>query len=327
MTGDWKDWFNFALDNPAPIEYSIKLISDLFISSLFKNSTLEQLSLMRSNFLTGISDYCKQIGCTTVPSSDPTLPYGMTILFSISEAYGVIMNGGTVVSNLNELKVNLKPFYMVKKVLIRCDQYIRSVQFLLSDQKTTYFTKIIGAETKTTPQEWLVPNDEYIVQIEIFIGTYVDSLRFFTNKGSMSQKFGGIGGSYNQINLRGQLVGAQASYPPGANLLQRLSFITSTVQYYDSREALCLPGWVFNSGSCYFKPQMQLNFTESRKYCESINSNTSLIVINSDNELDFFYTSFLDNYSEFWVMSNQTINFSIYLTGSFILQFFIFKNK
>ncbi len=304
MTGDWKDWFNFALDNPAPIEYSIKLISDLFISSLFKNSTLEQLSSMRSNFLTGISDYCKQIGCTTVPSSDPALPYGMTILFSISETYGAFVNGVPVVSNLNELKSNLKPFYTVKKVLIRCDQYIRSVQFMLSDQKTTYFTKIIGADTKSTPQEWLVPNDEYIVQIEIFIGAAVDSLRFFTNKGSVSQKFGGSGGSYNQINLRGKLVGAQASY--SGETLQRLSFITSTVKYYDSRETSCLPGWVFNSGSCYFKPQINLTFSDSRKYCESINSNTSLIVINSDDELDFFYTSFLDNYSEFWVMTNQT---------------------
>ena len=72
------------------------------------------------------------------------------------------------------------------------NHYIRSIQFLHSDQKTTYSTKIIGPDTKTTA---LVPNDENIVQIEIFKGTSVDSLRFFTNKGSMSQKFGGSGGS------------------------------------------------------------------------------------------------------------------------------------
>jgi hypothetical protein len=56
------------------------------------------------------------------------------------------------------------------------------VQFLLSDQKTTYFTNIIAPDTKTTA---LLPNDEYIVQKEIFIGT----LKFFTNEGSVSQKF------------------------------------------------------------------------------------------------------------------------------------------
>lgn len=116
----------------------------------------------------------------------------------------------------------------------------------------------------------------------------------------MSKKFGGNGGTYNQINLRGKLVGAQASY--SGDKLLRLAFITSLVKYYDSREALCLSGWEYNSGSCYLKSKIEMNFNESIKLCESFNSNTSLININSDAELAFIYTVFLDNYSEFWVI-------------------------
>jgi len=145
------------------------------------------------------------------------------------------------------------------------NHYIRSVQFLLSDQKTTYFTKIIGPDTKTTA---LVPNDENISVIFFNRDFYRHFSRLVEVFYKRRQPVSKVWWKWRKLEsikfkMTDNYSGLEASYS-GYTLL-RLSFIISAVKYYDSREASCLPGWVFNSGSCYFKPQMQLNFTDSRK--------------------------------------------------------------
>lgn len=51
------------------------------------------------------------------------------------------------------------------------------------------------------PSEWIVPEGEYIRQIEIKAGTKVDSLVFITNTGKKSPQFGGPGGNYHLITI------------------------------------------------------------------------------------------------------------------------------
>jgi hypothetical protein len=87
----------------------------------------------------------------------------------------------------------------------------------------------------TSTQAWDVPQDEYISQIEVRSGDFIDAVTFITNKGNRSPKSGGDGGSPHVITIPDDYrfvgyYGKQAhwAYPHGYMLL-KLGFILGKV--------------------------------------------------------------------------------------------------
>lgn len=117
----------------------------------------------------------------------------------------------------------------VKKVFVRHGQYIDSLQFLVSDGIDFEYSPRFGG-TGGGYEEWTVPDDEYITQVEVRSGSLIDSITFITNKGTKSDQFGRNGGGYNLITFPSgsRFVGV---YGGSGRLVDSIGFITGTNNY------------------------------------------------------------------------------------------------
>jgi hypothetical protein len=57
-----------------------------------------------------------------------------------------------------------------------------------------------------SPFGWSVPKGQWITEVAIQSGQYVDAIQFITNKLQVSAKIGGNGGSLNMIGTNGKRI-------------------------------------------------------------------------------------------------------------------------
>jgi hypothetical protein len=74
----------------------------------------------------------------------------------------------------------------VRKVVVRSGEMVDSVQLGFANGLDSIRVGGDGGNEET----WTVPEGEYISQIIITNDVYINSLRFVTNKGTSSNKFG-----------------------------------------------------------------------------------------------------------------------------------------
>jgi hypothetical protein len=82
------------------------------------------------------------------------------------------------------------------KFILRHGQNIDSIQMLLGDGVKKFYTPAQGGSGGGL-DEWVVPDGQYVQQIEYRSGYRIDSLTFITNTGLKSPFFGGGGGGYH----------------------------------------------------------------------------------------------------------------------------------
>ena len=77
---------------------------------------------------------------------------------------------------------------------------------------------------------WVVPDGEYVSQIEYRSGSRIDSLTFITNKGTRSPKYGGNGGSYHLETFPegSRIIGL---YGRDGSRVDNLGFILAKTEY------------------------------------------------------------------------------------------------
>ena len=218
---NWVTWATNLRQNPSPILYKTVSLTDLFIPYYFSNKNVIQqdLDAMKTQLSAAFDAYCKSASCA-VPMEDP-VPSSIVANYFSTDAFGG--NGG---SSFSDPKPS-SPMMDIIQVIIRSGAQIDAIQLVLSDGITTTLTSYqggTGGEQKT----FTVPDGESISQIEVRAGARVDGLRFITNKGTMSEKFGGDGGSYHLVTLPGALVGLNGR--SGASMDQ-ISFIYNIINY------------------------------------------------------------------------------------------------
>ena len=304
-TKKWEDWYEYVQASPVPIYYKIKSISDLFTSRNFKNLSQTDLNLMKTKYLEFIVDFCNMSGCT-VPIQDPSLPTTLRNNFEKTPEFG--SNGYNNFDDLPFLIQKLKPTYKVSKIFIRfSNNYINSIQFALSDSVTTVYSPMRGS-LENTLGTFVLEEEEFITQIEIWANDYVDSIRFITNRGRLSERFGpNKAGKYSMIMFKGQLVGV---FGLSNGFFGSIGFIENIVDYKNLRNGSCPVLWNYFNGNCYFIGNAAKNFTNAKKDCES--KNATILIVNSQIELDF-----IDN-----IIGNYE-----YLVGKCFFVFYIKKYK
>ena len=238
--GNGNDWYDLASDMPAPIEYTLASISDLFSNEYFGNLSSNELNFMKAKFELAIQSYCNSLKTCKAPGEDFVLPSARAVT-SETEVLGKSV--GT--SFKDSAPVN--PFMNVRKVLIReakGNSLITQIQLYLSDSFTSYFTGAHGKQDGNL-REWSVPYGQFISQIELVTtDTFVQSVTFITNKGDKSPKFGAqndlykilwyfpfpkrIPSKYTLLNLKGNLVGVKGYYE---NTLTQIGFISNEITY------------------------------------------------------------------------------------------------
>jgi hypothetical protein len=111
----------------------------------------------------------------------------------------------------------------VKKVLIKSGNFIDSIQLYIGDDTRNYYTNSHGGNGGVY-QEWIVPEGQYITQVEVKSASLIDSLTFITNTLEKSPQFGGGGGSYKLVSLLPRhLIGLAGR---SGQFLETIQFIT-----------------------------------------------------------------------------------------------------
>jgi hypothetical protein len=90
----------------------------------------------------------------------------------------------------------------------------------------SYWTDFHGPNSRedSTLRTFFVPEGENIVTVKIRSGWRIDSLQFFTDKGTVSERFGGTGGIESTYELPGKLLGF---FGKEGSELHQLGFITT----------------------------------------------------------------------------------------------------
>ncbi len=216
---DWTVWANSIKQDPAPIDYKVVSLSDLFIGHYFPELSFDVLKEMRLQLNTAIDLYCNRIGCAP-PQPDP-VPGSLTATYISSALYG----GNTGLAFRDSLPIN--PMMMVKKVMVRSGASLDAIQLELTDGVTTMVSPYRGGYGGYE-KVFNVPDDQWISQIEIRSGSMVDSVRFVTNKGIKSEQFGGNTGNYYLVNLPGPLVGLEGR---SGSRIDQLGFVSGIRKY------------------------------------------------------------------------------------------------
>lgn len=95
----------------------------------------------------------------------------------------------------------------VEEVRVRSGRRIDQLRLKIGNGMSTYWTDIHGGNGGSGPYSFLVPQGENIVTVIMRSGSRIDSLQFVTDRGTVSQQFGGNGGSLRTYHLPGKLVG------------------------------------------------------------------------------------------------------------------------
>ena len=126
-------------------------------------------------------------------------------------------NGGSCFED----RTPTNPMMRVVKVILISGALLEAIQLVLCDGVRVIVTPNRGGNGGVQ-KEFIVPDDEWISQIEVRALSKVDSIRFITNKGTMSEKFGGNGGVFNLVTLNGPLVGLKGRY---GSVIEQIGFI------------------------------------------------------------------------------------------------------
>jgi len=95
----------------------------------------------------------------------------------------------------------------VEEVQIRNGSAIDQIKLKIGNGKNSYWSDIHGGNGGGGPYSFVVPLGENIISVLIRSGTRIYSLQFITDRGTVSQKFGGNGGTLRSYNLTGRLIG------------------------------------------------------------------------------------------------------------------------
>ncbi len=95
----------------------------------------------------------------------------------------------------------------VEEVQVRFGGRIDQLRIKIGNGKNSYWSDIHGGNGGSGPHSFLVPPGENIVTVLMRSGSRVDSLQFITDRGTVSQQFGGNGGSLRSYHLPGRLIG------------------------------------------------------------------------------------------------------------------------
>jgi hypothetical protein len=310
INGSWKDWFDYVLSGPVPIEISVRWISELFTVTNFKNLTQSDMLSMQQRFLTGLEYYCKLIGCGA-PAIDPSM--SSNILAKIaksSEIFGERLpypGANPTFDDAPFLIRVLKPFYVLKKIIIRNGELIDSIQFLIGDGKKSVLTPLNGNVGSGYTTEFTLEEGEYVTSIRVQTSYYetwaelqITGLEFFTNK--KTYPFGVVKSSkltrteVKTIEINGNLVGVYGqtfNYIGNRRFIISLGFITSSLEIKDPREDQCYSKWTYFDGSCYFRVEKNSTFDAAKKDCES--RGATLAIPNTNEEFEFLKKLFVTN--------------------------------
>ena len=174
---------------------------------------------------------------------------------------------------------------------------------------STIFTPMRGS-LDNTMYTFELKEDEFITQIDVWAFKNIDSIRFITNRGRASERYGPGTGPYHMVVFSGQFVGVYGRFDAGLNHLTSIGFIENRVQYGDLRRKSCPLLWNYYNGNCYFVSKVTTDFTNAKKDCDTKNS--TLLIVNSQDELDFV---------------NNIINSDENYFVIFNFEFFLFEKK
>ena len=195
--GDLHTWVANVINNPMPIRYKIRDLSDLF---RFINDTSFNASKATDSFRAGMDAYCKSKNCKP-PTPDKPKPASATAELFYTSGYGNPNAGNPFDSAYKSTSLDLI------KVLVRAGSVIDNIQLLLGDGVKQIYTSAYGGQGGN-PASWQVPDNEQVRQIEIYEDNQVNGLIFITNKGHKSPQFGRAAGRYHLLNLPdGRIVG------------------------------------------------------------------------------------------------------------------------
>lgn len=218
---DFIKWSESVRTNPVPIYYELKDLSFLFTSANFPTLDYNQLQILREIYYSRVENYCRNNACYEVGYDKP-LPPSFVITESKETHYAGGKGGYWFADTIPK-----NTLMRVKRVICRAGRYLDGIQFELSDGVNTMLTPWRGG-LGGGYREFVVPDDQYISQIEMYSGKYVDSITFITNKGVRSERFGDSGGYYTLFNVGPYLVGM---YGKAAAWVDGLGFYSNDVIY------------------------------------------------------------------------------------------------
>jgi hypothetical protein len=201
--------------------------SELFNPRNFPGMAVSDLLAMREQFKEKLNDYCNNEGCT-LPNNDLTLPPPARAELVYSQEFG----GRIDVAFEDPQPAN--PMYEMRKVMLyHSIDGVYSFRFYVSDGLSGHWTEKRG-EDHHRMEIWEVPTGESVTQIELWHGfaheTEVAAIRFITNKGNFSPKFGDQNrGANAMIYLQGKLVGVRGG--TRMNEITRIQFLSNKIIY------------------------------------------------------------------------------------------------
>lgn len=220
VNNDFIEWSKSVRQYPVPIQYELKNLSYLFTQKNFPSLDAASLNLLKDNYYSNVKDYCKSIGCYE-PGPDRQLPKNIITSSVYTSMYGGSNGGYFQDSSLSNTLMR------VKKVYISSGSLLDGIQFMLSDGVNTYTTAWhggVGGGVST----FELQDDEYITQIEVRSGKYVDAVTFYTNKGYKSKRYGGGGGGSYMLYVGPYLVGM---YGKSGKYIDAIGFISNNIIY------------------------------------------------------------------------------------------------
>ena len=92
----------------------------------------------------------------------------------------------------------------VKGVAVRSGKFVDQIIFKFDDNSQIFWghtgsTTVFG-NTQGSLRYWALAENDYIVQVNVRQGAYVDAIQFVTAKGNVSPFYGGRGGNYKELS-------------------------------------------------------------------------------------------------------------------------------
>jgi hypothetical protein len=82
----------------------------------------------------------------------------------------------------------------LRKITTRASEFLYNIKFYFSDGFQEYNSPKFGVGSDGD-NVFTIPDGEYISRIKVRSGSFIDSLQFITNSGTMSSHIGGDGGT------------------------------------------------------------------------------------------------------------------------------------
>jgi hypothetical protein len=231
---DWAKWHDSLKTNPAPIQYTLFPLADLLMPYYFSEYTQEQLNKMKVDLNKEVNSYCKENGCR-IPSNGQAKKK-LTARYMFSPIEGLDQKG----IPFNDSFKGVNPVMSVRKVTVRSNSHINSLQLTLSDDINTRTLSQHGGDDGTQ-NEFLVPHNEVITQVEVrygksIVNKYLNSITFITNKGTKSMTFGTNEDEYYMFRApeNGHLIGIQGKVKADckSKCLTAIGFIWMIPEYF-----------------------------------------------------------------------------------------------